>query len=411
MRSAVLLKQPKVEFLLLGVLALSSCLLQIIFSPNGISGPDIHPYVQIAQAMSDQPDFWSRPDAFEGNFWAMAYPTFLHLIFILTNNSLAAVQFIQIALAASLVFGAWALVRHLGLAVRLITAVLVALSPAVWSIASNIGYEIILAWLLMLALVTAWGWGGKGFGPGAKLAAFTAFISGLAIGLALLTQTKTLAVIPVLAYLLIKQSRLRVWFGAFGLFVAVAPWMIRNAIVLGTLNPLTNNGPYNLWVGNNPETTLGGSMLTAPALPVGESYTSAALDFITTQPQLAMSLLFRKAERLLEPTYIFPNILGPGLPQTLLHIVSAGLAVAMILGVCIYLGARVFTSPPVLPSITPIVVFVVFFYLIHIPFIAEPRFIAPLAPITLAITSAVSVFAARRFTAQRTIRQAAKKSS
>lgn len=397
MRSAALLKQPKVELLAVLSLAILSLFLQYLLRPSLISGPDIHPYVAIANSISEQPDFWSRPDAFEGNFWAMAYPTFLHVIFVFTNNSLQAVQIIQMLIGASLVFGSWFIVRHLGLAVRLIAAILVTLTPVVWSMSANIGYEIILAWLLLASLALAWGYGGKDVLKNHKLSILSGVLSGAFIGLAVLTQTKTLAVIPVIAFILIKQSRMRLWSGVVGFALALVPWMIRNLLVLGTPNPLTNNGPYNIWVGNNPLNPSGGSMLIAPPLPSGSTYTSAALQFIVNQPEIALGMVFHKASRLLEPIFVYPNILGPGPAQTLLHIYSALFGLLGIIGVAVFLGARLFAKPPTLPSITPIVCFVVFFYLIHIPFIAEPRFLAPLAPIDLAITSAVAVFAYRRF--------------
>jgi hypothetical protein len=222
-------------------------------------------------------------------------------------------------------------------------------------------------------------------------------LSGLALGGAVLTQSKAVVLAPVVGYLLFRQGRRAFLWGTAGMAAAVVPWILRNVIVLGTPSPFTNNGGYNLWVGNNPAATTGGSIVVRPALPFGEtSETRAAVDFMVSQPEATMSLLFRKAMRLWEPLFIYPEAFAPGIGRTAIHIAAGILAVLVFVGFVVFVGARLFTKPPTVPDIAPVAAAVCLFYLAHLPFIAEPRFMASVYPLTVAVAVATMVFLVRR---------------
>lgn len=229
-------------------------------------------------------------------------------------------------------------------------------------------------------------------------------ISGLVFGLAVLAQSKVIIVAPVIIYLFWRQQRGRAGWAVGGMLAALLPWMIRNHLVLGSPNPLTGNGPYNLWVGNNPDATTGGSMLTAPPLPLGvQSQSEAAVRWIIEQPEIAIQLVFRKAMRLWEPHLVYPELISPGPGRTLLHLIAGILAVFMIVGFFAFLGGRVFSSPPTVPDMTPIAVAALLFYVSHLPFIAETRFMTPIFPMIASVSIATWFYAWRRFRTSRKV--------
>jgi len=128
------------EFGVLGLLVLSSLVLQRVLTSGCCEGPDLVAYFEIAQLQATQPGFWSDPEAFNGNFWAMAYPTFLYLVVGVGGGSLEVVQWIQMGLAALLSVGAWLLAFPFGRGLRLAVATVVAWSPTTLWIGASLGY-------------------------------------------------------------------------------------------------------------------------------------------------------------------------------------------------------------------------------------------------------------------------------
>ena len=381
-------RPTKPEALYLGVLAVLAVIIQVIMLPAQAGGPDMTTYVAIAKDEIFQSGFWTNPESFVGNFWAMAYPTFLAVVFRVAGEDLARVQFIQILMAATLVVVPWILARRLPRLVQYAAPLVLVLCPALWAMGTSIGYEVLLAWLLCFALALAWityEWD-TSIHPIAT--SVLAIVSGLLLGGALLTQTKALVVLPVLAYLLYRVSKRTALWGAIGLIAGLLPWMIRNVIVLGTPSPLTNNAGYNLWVGNNPDAVNGGSMLVAPTTPAGESMTTAALKFMVSQPERWVELIWSKAARLLEPVFIYPGHLPAGPARTLLHLYGAALGAIIVLGVLMFLGGRLMVGRRAVPAVSPLAAFVALWFLAHLPFIAEPRYLASIAPVTVTVAVA-----------------------
>ena len=291
----------------------------------------------------------------------------------------------------------WLLLRHLGLWPAVAAPIVFVVNPSYWSLGPSIGYEALLAWLLSYSLVAAWLVRTRGAlnRRGRTALAMTA---GLAIALAILTQTKTIVVLPVLAYLLWSASRRSAVWGTVGLALGLVPWMIRNLLVVGSLNPLTHNGPYNLWVGNNPESVNGGSMVVAPLPPDGQTLTTGALQFIVSQPEKWIDLTFSKIARLFEPVFVYPD--APGALRGILHFWAGGLALAIAAGFVFYCGAMLCCSPPRIPAVRSAAAFVALFFVAHVPFIAEPRFMTSVLPVTTSVATAFWLFTLTRLRAR-----------
>lgn len=379
----------------LGAMFLIAIVVPIVLAPGDAVGPDIAAYSRIAQDQLSRPDFWSWPQAFDGNFWAMAYPTFLAALLRINGGSLAAVPVIQIVITATLVFVPWLLTRHLGGRTPYLATALVALNPALWWMGNSIGYEFLLAVSLSWSLVLAW-LVATNDSANAPWIVVASIASGLLFALALLTQTKSLIVAPVIAYLLWRSRPGRMWWGAAGAALGLLPWMVRNLVVLGSPSPFTGNAGYNLWVGNNSDAVTGGSMLIAPPTPGGQSQMTAALEFIVSQPERFIDLIWSKAARLLQPVYVYPEILQPGPGRTLLHLMAGLLSVVLAVGLLVFLGARIAQGrslgPGPIPNMTPMAVFVALFFVAHLPFIAEPRYMASVMPVTAAVAAATWVW-------------------
>jgi hypothetical protein len=358
----------------------------LLLAPPGDVGPDITAYTRIANEQMTQSDFWLRPTSFESNFWAIGYPTFLAMMLRLTGGSLQSVVYVQILLTASLVLVPWFLTRHLAGATKYVAPALLVANPSLWWMGNSIGYEFLLAWLLCVALVLAWSLR-RMMPPARGKAIAMAVTCGVLLAAAVLTQTKSIVVIPVVFYLLFKASRPSFWWGCLGLLVGLLPWSLRNIIVMGTPSPFSGNGGYNLWVGNNPDATTGGSMLVAPPTPLGETQMTAALKFITSQPERWIELTWSKAARLLEPVFIYPEAIQAGPGRTALHLLAGLVSLILAVGIVAFLGARLLNGRAV-PDVTPLAVFVLLFFLAHVPFIAESRYMTSVLPVTTSVAVA-----------------------
>lgn len=384
------------EALYLVALAGIAVVIQLLVLPDQPGGPDMTTYVAIAKDELTKVGFWTDSDSFVQNFWAMAYPTFLAIAMRVLGDDLTRVLYLQILMAASLVLVPWVLARRLPRQVQVAAPAVLALCPALWWLGTTIGYEVLLAWLLCFSLALAWVVFESRNRASSRAVVFCAALSGLLAAGALLTQTKTLAVLPVLAYLLIKAGRRTALAGLGGLIIGLLPWMIRNFLVLGTPSPLTGNAGYNLWVGNNPDSINGGSMLVAPPVPPGESMTSAALHFMISQPERWIELTWLKAARLLEPVFLYPGNLPVGLPRTVLHLYAGVFGALLGIGVIVFLGARLLAGSRAVPAVTPLAIFCLVWFAAHVPFIAEPRYLTSVVPVTVVVALAAWHHVARR---------------
>lgn len=389
------LLRPESLFLL-GLFVLS-IVMQLLLMPACCTGPDIDAYLRIAQEQKADTAYLLSPEAFDGNFWSFVYPVFLASTLWITHDSLFGSQVIHVVLAACLVPLSWLLSYRLGSSVRLWTSAIVAVSPPTIWMGTHLGYEVLLAVALLAVVLFSWDSALVGASRSQANLLFFSALGGFSIGVAALIQSKSLIVLPVVAYLLWLRGGRHLLMGLLGLLLALLPWVVRNLAVLGSPNPLSGNGPYNLWVGNNPQTITGGSMLVAPPLPEGaSSQTHAALSFIVSQPESAIDLVFRKAARLWQPLYLYPDLVPVGAGRHFLHALAAVFAVFIFVGLFGFLGARLVIGRNSLPPVSPLAVFVLLFAASHLPFIAEPRFMAPIAPVATVVGVATFAFAFRR---------------
>lgn len=231
----------------LGSLFVVAAFAQWAVAPDEPTGPDIHAYGRLATDLMGRADYWSDPNAFDGNFWAMAYPTLMAQFMRISGGSLELLVTLQILLVASLVVVPWVLLRGVSVGTAAVASAALALSPSLWAMGPSVGYEPILAWLLSASLMGAWLVRTR---PRlGRWAAFSwSFMSGFALALAILTQTKSAVVAPVIAYLLWSRRPRLAATGALGILVGLAPWILRNLVIVGNPSPFTHNGPYNLWV-------------------------------------------------------------------------------------------------------------------------------------------------------------------
>ena len=371
--------------LFLTLLFILVILAQLYVAPSSPTGPDVNAYLRIAHDQITQSNYWRDPGAFDDNFWSIAYPTLLAQVLRLSGGSLRAMVLFQVVLVGSLVPIPWILLRRLGIPIAVAGCLFLSVNPSFWSLGPSIGYEALLAWLLSYSLVAAWIVKTR-HGLRTRWQVLLSASSGILAGLALLTQTKCIVVIPVLVFLLWRREPKLLLSGFIGLFAAIVPWIIRNLIVVGSPNPLSLNGPYNLWVGNNPENVNGGSMIVAPLPPIGQTQLSGAVNFIFTQPERWIELTFSKMSRLWEPVFVYPDALGAW--RSPLHMWTGWLGLLLAAGFVFYVGSLILGPREPISEIQAPAIFASLFFVAHVPFIAEPRFMVSLIPVTSTIAAA-----------------------
>lgn len=363
---------------------------QLLVLPTKFVGPDTWKYLQIAGKQA-QEGFWSDPSAFDHNYWPIGYPTFLAIQFNVVGEDTRGMLIVQALMALALVLVAWGLAYRLGRSHRLAAAALVALSPAVWAMARIGGYEILLALLLCLSLLSVWIPFSTGRCTRIGRLGIPAFASGILLGAATLVQNKAIVVLPVLVFVAWRISRPQAFLPVLGVLVPLLPWAFRNFRVFGSATPFNNNGPINVWIGNNPDATTGGFMEPPPLPPGTSGPLDAAIKFVLSQPEAAFALTLRRLVRLLEPTYVYFEQI-PTTMNVVVHYASIFLTLAVVLLFLTYVLGRVWRVGSLLPDLNPLAAFVILYYLVHLPFLAEPRYMSPMAPIM--IVTAVATFGA-----------------
>lgn len=372
---------------LVGLSALAFCL-QFVSRPGAYVGPDAPTYLQIARDQLSEVDFWADPSAFTGNFWSPGYPTILAMIFRPAGENLTAVVVLQALLMASLVWVPWVLTQGLPKANQWLAPAVLALAPGLWWMGHTIGYEAILAWSVTVCFTIAWLLSRGGLGQRKWILGAAAAFSGLLLAAATLIQTKSLVLVPVIGYLLLRAGRPSLLVAAGAFFAGLVPWVFRNTVVRGNPNPLAGNGGYNLWVGNNPDATTGGSMLIAPPTPGGLSMTDAAFQFIISQPERIVELVFSKAGRLLHPVFLYPDVLPVGPLRTVFHAYPTLIALFLAIGTFAFLGAWMLHASSTIPDVRAPAAAVLIWFVSHLPFIAEARFMTTVLPLTVVVASA-----------------------
>lgn len=197
--------------------------------------------------------------AFDGKptaFWPIGYPGFLGMLFVLFPNTPATAYVANLGLSALTLICSFFVFRELDLSVgwALLGVLLLALYPD-FIIYQNLATSEILALTLctVATLLIL-----RARRPGHFL------LAGMAIGLATLVKSQLLLLpLVALAYdFATSRHRIRI-LGVYvllgiGTALVIAPWTLRNYVVMHRLVLVQSNGGYNLFDGNNAKNPWGG---------------------------------------------------------------------------------------------------------------------------------------------------------
>jgi len=377
----------------IGISALAIALMTLN-AQSTFTGPDAETYgLQGSSATSLA--FWLDPSSLDANYWPPGIAFIRASIITFLGENEQGLQALQIVASITIGWLAWFMVKRLGSHVRLVTLAAVLFSPAIWWMANNSGYEVWLSLFLTLSISLICSRGPSRPSPWASISVVGA---GLAWGAAFLVQNKVLVVLPVLLFLAWQWGRKsRILFILSALTLPIL-WALRNLLITGTPNPISRNGSMNMWIGNNPQQLTGGFM-EPPALLIGpmgplDIYASNALHWWISQPSDAFSLLLRKVSRLLSPPPTQFDALLPEL-RTALTVYTIAFTVLVLAAFLAYAFGRLWGVE--LPKLSPVMWFVVFFFVVHLPFLAEPRFLTPITPavIVIAVPTLLTLFQRR----------------
>lgn len=190
-------------------------------------------------------------------YWPVGYPAFLGLLFWLFGPSLLIAKLANVILSLGILFFSYYLAKSL-FASELtgrITLLILSFYPDQIAYSSLLASEILFLFLLLLGVSLL-------LAPRHKL--WLAVAAGASFGLACLIKPQAILV-PAMFFavsLLTTMSRktvreylvlLVVVHVALG--ITLLPWLIRNYRVFNNFVFISNNGGYNLLVGNNPDAT------------------------------------------------------------------------------------------------------------------------------------------------------------
>ena len=181
------------------------------------------------------------------------YTVFVAGVMALSDRSLTAVRFAQVLLSTLTVWLVYQLgCAWLGTRSGLAAAWLCALNPELIAFSHYFWSETLYVFLLLAGVTLL----ARGSEPPGRCAAV---LAGVALGLAALTRSSLVYLLPILIAWLPRVYRAH-WRsalarGALAACVAlalIAPWTVRNWVVHGGFVLIDTNGPYNLWRGNAP---------------------------------------------------------------------------------------------------------------------------------------------------------------
>lgn|GEM_PF-435357 len=231
---------------------------------------------------------------------------YVAVIYAISDSSVRAVQIANIFLGVVTVWLAYDLVRRIfGVGPARWAGLFVALYPTFLLYTGQLLSETLILLLIALALWLAW-WAHNG-----SLIRFS--LVGVVIGLAALTRQTALP-LGVLISLWILLTRRRNWLQRLSpplvilvcAVLTVAPWTLRNYILLGEFVPLTSLGGVSLWIANNPTAEGTGQdysafphvpeLDTLPETERGDAYQRLAIQFIEKNPLRFIKLALRRLQ-------------------------------------------------------------------------------------------------------------------
>jgi 4-amino-4-deoxy-L-arabinose transferase-like glycosyltransferase len=191
--------------------------------------------------------------------WPVGYPAFLAFLFIFTGPSemvakLANVILSLMTIYLTYVYGSLVFNRMIGVA----SAFLLAILPGYIVYSNLVSTDVLFTFLTTMTLVLSLESIGNIFQNGRHHKMF-GLITGLVNGAAAMVRSTGLLLFPLWIFtrwLIGRENRnsLRIWMGSFiiGTIFVVIPWTIRNYLEFQELIPISTNGGFNFWMGNNP---------------------------------------------------------------------------------------------------------------------------------------------------------------
>lgn len=248
-------------------------LLVALLSWRGLIKDDAESYVVIGRNLAQGNGFVFEAGRTPTAWRAPGYPVFLAGIFWLTNGSLLAARLAQAFLWTLTAFVTYALGRRfLRPDTALIAAALAGLYPELLGMSGLLWSESVFVPLFLGAIYAAFCNADK---PQIKLTVLT----GILIGLAILTRSTALILIPFVWFAALTKGKT----GAASLHAALVTvlavgitgcWTARNFAVLGEPILVESNTGYNLYVGNQPDTPVPFAWRRAEKLPDDAQYQS-----------------------------------------------------------------------------------------------------------------------------------------
>ncbi|MBE0410190.1 MAG: glycosyltransferase family 39 protein [Anaerolineales bacterium] len=241
--------------------------------------------------------------------WPVGYPAFLAFLFFFTGPSelvakLANVALSLITIYLTYIYGKWIFNRTIGI----LSAFLISILPGYIIYSNLVSTDILFAFLttttLILAIKPIVYESHKRLNP-----QFFGIMTGLINGAAVMVRSTGLLLFPLwifIRWLGRREGRSIILRWGIGLFVGTAgivlPWTLRNYLVFDEFVPISTNGGWNFWMGNNPH-AYGGYIATNnpeinPLLPlIGDEFAvdktgyELGMEFIRENPLQVIKLI------------------------------------------------------------------------------------------------------------------------
>jgi hypothetical protein len=357
-------------------IAASAQICTVAYLGSSVSGGDAYTYLQLSRDWQSWSSLLS-PAAFDSNFWPAGYPGFLALFGWADSSQVVIVRIMQVLLAAAVALMSGRIADAVSVRAGTVTTVVVAFSPtALWAVWA-IGYELLLAFLLMAGFILIWR-------DNIGRALWYPFIGGMLLGIALIVQFRAVVAISVLLVFVARSQRRKALVAGGGVALPILAWSARSWLAVGSPAPWSTNGPYNLWNGNNPLAT-GHNIFPIPPLPPGAaSYGQAALDWIVANPGDFADVTARKFLYLFKPTQV-AVVSDPFPGRTLVSIAEVALAGLIVTGLVLFLAIRLSHHRAGVRPLDAPFMFCVAYLLPNVFFIVEPRFSIPVHAMLISI--------------------------
>ncbi len=361
------------SYVTLGVILLAGTLVNVWHAQQAWSGPDGELYLEFASLMRS-PGYFLNPESFWGNYWPSGYPIFLSALGFASESPFQDVALVNVAANSLSALGCWFLTSRLNTRLRLVVVALVVVCPDVLWASRAIGYEALLSCLLVWSLAFAWSIGIR------RNQALCCGISGVLLVLAVIVQSRSIVLLPVLLILSYRRGVGAVAGFFAGCGLVSVPWVIRGYLTYGRFSLLTTNGPINVWIGSNPEATTGGYM-GPPVTPNG--YVNGSLQFLKDTPYEFLDLTLRRSARLFVPIADDPG--WSTRVDVLYSLWAFVFAIALSVGLVLWWTGCLWRGPSTMPPVAPIAIAATIYLVSALPFLIEPRYRMPITPLLVCV--------------------------